>query len=190
MAIIVRRGSGSGDWLSQLSIDSGYAIKVVDHPDGTQSYELYSGQYGNVHVLGYNVEVTVNPDGSESYNITGAGDSGRPLQASTESQMNALLKGENVDKVVLYTGTTTEDFVNNGYYIINQFLRFTPLFRTQTVYGYDIRVIENADGSETYNINTDGAGLPVAVDDLSEVAVPKNIGKVYEYNGELYVITE
>ena len=187
MAIITRRGSA--DWLSQLSIDSGYAIKVVENPDGTQSYELFSGQNGNVHVLGYNVEVTINPDGSETYNITGSGEDGKPLTASSDEQMAQLLRFSNINKVVLYIGNTTELYTQNSYYIINPLLRFTPLFKEQTVYGYDIRVIENSDGSETYDIKDNGAGLPVPVSDLAEVTTDSNIGKVFEYENELYVIT-
>lgn len=187
MAFIVRRGSGN--WLSQISIDKGYAIKVIEHQDGTQSYELISGGNGDVHVLGYEVQVVTNPDGSESYNIV-SGASGTPLVANNPFQMLLLLNRDNIDKIVLYTGATTEEFDSNSYYVIDDTIHFTPLFRTQTVYGYDIKVIENFDGSETYNIRTDGAGLPVVVNDLREVTTDSNVGKVYEYNGELYVITE
>lgn len=186
MAFITRRGSGN--WLSQITIDSGYAIKVVEYEDGTQSYELISGGTGDVHVLGYEVQVIVNPDGSESYNIV-SGSNGTPLVANNALQMYALLKRENIDKVVFYTGENTEEFDSNNYYVINSNVRFTRLFNTQTVYGYDIKVITNLDGSESYSIKTDGAGLPVVVNNLEEVTLDNNVGKVYEYNGELYVIT-
>lgn len=187
MAFITRRG-GVGNWLNQICIDKGYAIKVVKHPDGTESYELFSGGNGDIHVLGYEVQVVVNPDGSETYNIVASGSSGIPLTASNPLQMSLLLTRENINKVVLYVGLTTEDFDSNSYYIISEDLQFTPLFKTQTVYGYDIKVTEHQDGTETYNIISDGAGKPVEVNDLSDVTLEKNIGKVYKYNDGLYVI--
>lgn len=186
MAFITRRGGVN--WLSQICIDKGYAIKVVEHQDGTESYELFSGGTGNIHVLGYEVQVTTNPDGSESYNILASGSSGVPLTANNTVQMLLLLTTDNINKIVLYTGITTEQFVSNSYYIISEDLQFTSLFRTQTIYGYDIQVTENDDGSESYNIISDGAGNPVEVKDLESVTLEKNIGKVYKYNDGLYVI--
>lgn len=64
----------------------------------------------------------------------------------------------------------------------------TMIVRKGTSSGYDVEVTDNADGTESYNIVTGGAGKPISVQSIEGLDVPSNYGKVYLYDNKLYYV--
>jgi hypothetical protein len=46
------------------------------------------------------------------------GDNGKPIQVSNEMEMSALLVEKNIGNIYLYTGETSENFINGQIYVV------------------------------------------------------------------------
>ena len=50
--------------------------------------------------------------------VNGLDDGGYPIEIDDPNDMTALLVAANVGKVYLYTGTTTQDYINGDLYMV------------------------------------------------------------------------
>lgn len=95
---------------------------IVTKSDNGKSVIITATKIGNciVTIKDYDGEGNLLDTVHYSVSVTAEGDATHPVEVDTDTKMKEYLTKDKIGGVLKYVGNTTEDFVNNAYYLIEE----------------------------------------------------------------------